>query len=39
MEKCSVCGKEIDKKPCIDEKGHCDACGMKLNAEESQFKK
>ncbi len=36
MEKCAVCGMQIDTNPCLDEEGKCNICNKKLCTEESK---
>lgn len=30
MEKCGVCGHDVEKQPQITAEGKCDACGARL---------
>ncbi len=34
MEKCGVCGKQVEKSPCVNKNGKCTECHEKLKTEK-----
>ncbi len=39
MEKCGICGMELQQSPCVTQDGRCSACDQKLHMEQQEQKK